>query len=239
MHPAEDPDTDQPLNSHDITAFHKPRRPLEIFKKVGIPIIAVLLSLAAIATVAIIIKVVLVRYYFICESPLAFIPREQVCDGHLDCALGEDEEHCVKNFPEKPGVTDTVRPICLPFSDEELIPGTPLWVIGWGFTEQNGGSMSDVLLQASIQLIDSTRCNAEDAYQGEVTSEMVCAGTPQGGVDACQGDSGGPLMYHSGHWQIVGIVSWGYGCGSPSTPGVYTKVSAFLNWIYNVRKVSV
>ncbi|EGW04466.1 Transmembrane protease, serine 4, partial [Cricetulus griseus] len=322
----------------DITAFHKPRRPLEIFKKVGIPIIAVLLSLAAIATVAIIIKVVLVRYYFICESPLAFIPREQVCDGHLDCALGEDEEHCVKNFPEKPGVTvrlskhrstlqvldaatgtwasacfdnftealaktacrqmgydrkyldvsnwkvragsdklghtpslpvakifvtehnalypkekdialiklqvpltfsDTVRPICLPFSDEELIPGTPLWVIGWGFTEQNGGSMSDVLLQASIQLIDSTRCNAEDAYQGEVTSEMVCAGTPQGGVDACQGDSGGPLMYHSGHWQIVGIVSWGYGCGSPSTPGVYTKVSAFLNWIYNVRKVSV
>lgn len=46
--------------------------------------------------------------------------------------------------------------------------------------------MSDVLLQASIQLIDSTRCNAEDAYQGEVTSEMVCAGTPQGGVDACQ-----------------------------------------------------
>lgn len=96
--------------------------------------------------------------------------------------------------------------------------------------------MSDVLLQASVQVIDSTRCNAEDAYQGEVTAEMVCAGTPQGGVDACQGDSGGPLMYHSGHWQVVGIVSWGYGCGSPTTPGVYTKVTAYLDWIYNVRK---
>lgn len=54
-----------------------------------------------------------------------------------------------------------------------------------------------------------------------------------------QGDSGGPLMYHSDQWQVVGIVSWGHGCGGPSTPGVYTKVTAYLNWIYNVRKVSL
>ncbi|CAO2635274.1 Transmembrane protease serine 4, partial [Lemmus lemmus] len=133
--------------------------------------------------------------------------------------------------------TDTIRPICLPFFDEELLPGTPLWVIGWGFTEQNGKT-SDVLRQASVQVIDSTRCNAEDAYQGDVTAEMLCAGTLQGGVDSCQGDSGGPLMYHSNHWQEVGIVSWGYGCGSPNTPGVYTKVTAYLDWVYNVRKVS-
>lgn len=46
--------------------------------------------------------------------------------------------------------------------------------------------MSDILLQATVQVIDSTRCNAEDAYQGEVTAEMLCAGTPQGGTDTCQ-----------------------------------------------------
>lgn len=96
--------------------------------------------------------------------------------------------------------------------------------------------MSDTLLQASVQVIDRTQCNAEDAYQGEVTKEMLCAGIPGGGVDTCQGDSGGPLMYHSDLWQVVGIVSWGHGCGGPSTPGVYTKVTAYLNWIYNVRK---
>ncbi|XP_045694897.1 transmembrane protease serine 4 isoform X1 [Phyllostomus hastatus] len=130
----------------------------------------------------------------------------------------------------------TVRPICLPFSDEELTPATPLWVIGWGFTEPGGGKMSDILLQASVQVIDRTQCNAEDAYQGEVTKEMLCAGVLEGGVDTCQGDSGGPLMYHSDLWQVVGIVSWGHGCGGPSTPGVYTKVTAYLNWVYSVRK---
>ncbi|XP_012510847.1 PREDICTED: transmembrane protease serine 4 isoform X2 [Propithecus coquereli] len=133
----------------------------------------------------------------------------------------------------------TVRPICLPFFDEELAPATPLWVIGWGVTEGHGGKMSDVLMQASVQVIDSTRCNAEDAYQGEVTEKMLCAGIPEGGVDTCQGDSGGPLMYQSDQWQVVGIVSWGYGCGSPSTPGVYTKVTAYLNWIYSIRKAEL
>lgn len=48
------------------------------------------------------------------------------------------------------------------------------------------GKMSDKLLQASVQVIERARCNAEDAYQGEVTTEMLCAGVLQGGVDTCQ-----------------------------------------------------
>lgn len=54
-----------------------------------------------------------------------------------------------------------------------------------------------------------------------------------------QGDCGGPLMYNAEQWQVVGLVSWGHGCGAPNNPGVYTKVTAYLNWIYSVRKVSL
>uniref|UniRef100_A0A8C0B7E1 Transmembrane serine protease 4 n=1 Tax=Buteo japonicus TaxID=224669 RepID=A0A8C0B7E1_9AVES len=89
------------------------------------------------------------------------------------------------------------------------------------------------LFRRGVKLIDAESCNLA-AYHGEVTEKMLCAGLPQGGVDTCQGDSGGPLLYSGRHWQVVGIVSWGQGCGTPSTPGVYTSVRAYLNWIYAV-----
>ncbi|KAJ7427419.1 Transmembrane protease serine 4 [Willisornis vidua] len=131
-------------------------------------------------------------------------------------------------------VSDSTKPICLPYFDEELVPGTPLWVIGWGYTEEHG-KLSERLQQAEVELIDKQSCNLA-AYHGDVTERMLCAGLPQGGVDTCQGDSGGPLLYSGRHWQVVGIVSWGQGCGTPSTPGVYTSVRAYLDWIYSVRR---
>lgn len=42
--------------------------------------------------------------------------------------------------PTSAPTAESVRPICLPFFDEELGPGTPLWVTGWGYTEENGES---------------------------------------------------------------------------------------------------
>uniref|UniRef100_A0A8C6YPG4 Transmembrane serine protease 4 n=1 Tax=Nothoprocta perdicaria TaxID=30464 RepID=A0A8C6YPG4_NOTPE len=128
------------------------------------------------------------------------------------------------------------KPICLPYFDEELRAGTALWVTGWGYTQEHG-KLSESLQEAEVMLIDNQSCNRA-AYHGEVTARMLCAGLPQGGVDTCQGDSGGPLLYSHGRWQVVGIVSWGQGCGTPSTPGVYTSVRAYLNWIHTVRRVS-
>lgn len=74
----------------------------------------------------------------------------------------------------------------------------------------------------------------------DVTPSMVCAGILNiGGQDTCQGDGGGPLIHNNsdaGH-VIMGITSWGYGCGHFYYPGVYVRITAHADWI--VRNGSV
>ena len=63
---------------------------------------------------------------------------------------------------------------------------------------------------------------------------MVCAGDNNGGEDSCQGDSGGPLIMTNsdGEYELIGIVSWGYGCAEPGYPGVYSRIYPKLSWFF-------
>jgi len=48
---------------------------------------------------------------------------------------------------------------------------------------------------------------------------MFCAGDLEGKKDACKGDSGGPAVAEiQGRATLLGITSWGYGCGRPNKP---------------------
>jgi secreted trypsin-like serine protease len=67
---------------------------------------------------------------------------------------------------------------------------------------------------------------------GKITENMLCAGKEEGGADACQGNSGGPASIDGPVGRrLVGIVSWGDGCGAPKKFGVYTRVPQFADWI--------
>ncbi|XP_030425412.1 neurotrypsin-like [Gopherus evgoodei] len=130
-----------------------------------------------------------------------------------------------------------ILPICLPDRKEKASINRQACIIsGWGDT---GKSYSRTLLQGMVPLLPREDCEAR--YGGKFTNRMICAGnlSEDKRVDSCQGDSGGPLMCQrsTGHWVILGIISWGYGCGRKDSPGVYTKVSKFVPWIKKVTKL--
>lgn len=114
-------------------------------------------------------------------------------------------------------------------------PGVLATVIGWGLTDPNdNSSYVDALRQVSVPIVSNTTCNAPNAYSGDVTANMLCAGYSEGGKDSCSGDSGGPFMVPDAAgtgWLQAGIVSWGDGCAEPNKYGVYTRVANFKSWI--------
>ena len=68
----------------------------------------------------------------------------------------------------------------------------------------------------------------------------LCAGSPPDTSllhdDSCQGNSGGGLVCQeeTGRWVLTGVVAGGYGCGDPSSPSLYSRVSRFRSWIDEV-----
>lgn len=112
--------------------------------------------------------------------------------------------------------------------------GQPLEVTGWGAIKE-GGSGSSMLMKATVPLVDTATCNAQDSYAGKVKDSMMCAGAKDGGIDSCQGDSGGPLVWRTSEGPVlVGVVSHGEGCARKLKYGVYTRVGAYRDWIDRV-----
>lgn len=115
------------------------------------------------------------------------------------------------------------RPVKLPDSGDAGLyrDGTDATVLGWGRVA-DGGDRSNYLRSAVVPMVNDQDCKADyDVYDAKT---MACAGYKEGGIDACQGDSGGPLVVGD---TLVGLVSFGDGCGKAGKPGVYTRVSAF------------
>nr|XP_013816350.1 PREDICTED: transmembrane protease serine 12 [Apteryx mantelli mantelli] len=128
-----------------------------------------------------------------------------------------------------------IQPICLPsahlylYIDNE----TDCFISGWGRIAEKGKT-SAVLKEAQVEIIPSDVCNAFDSYGGLVNSNMICAGSESGGIDSCQGDSGGPLTCYypsTSKYYLIGITSFGIGCGRPKLPGIYVRLSPYRRWV--------
>ncbi|XP_024085481.1 serine protease snake-like isoform X5 [Cimex lectularius] len=134
--------------------------------------------------------------------------------------------------------TEYVLPVCL--HTETEIPAKKGIVTGFG-TVEFAGLFSETLQEVSISLVNGTECKrlygevgAQRTPRGIDPLSQVCAGEKDGGKDACTGDSGGPLMIEVPGECLkrqIGITSFGKSCGLPNMPGIYTRVSYYLDWI--------
>ncbi|KAM3603515.1 uncharacterized protein V6R79_023870 [Siganus canaliculatus] len=127
-------------------------------------------------------------------------------------------------------INDKVLPACLPQKDHIVSSGTECYVTGWGETQGTGGE--GVLKETGFPVIENKICNRPSYLNGRVKDHEMCAGNIEGGTDSCQGDSGGPLVCHTQNTYILqGVTSWGLGCANAMKPGVYARVSKFIDWI--------
>lgn len=122
--------------------------------------------------------------------------------------------------------SDQIQPVCLPKSDPE--PQTSI-ISGWGKTNDQDGSSSDVLMQVAGKLNDRAVCR-----KFGIDEKQICFGSEgsKGFKSSCQGDSGGPLTTQraDGARVLNGVTSFGSAetCYDHS---VYVNVYAYLDWI--------
>ncbi|CAL9605311.1 S1 family peptidase [Streptomyces griseomycini] len=170
------------------------------------------------------------------------VPDLRVIAGRTDLLSDRGQEIAVRDTwvnPDYDRVTNSgdfaVLTLAEPLPSDSVIAmagagdsayrvGTRATVYGWGDTT-GAGTYAGSLHAARVRVQPDTLC--ESAYPGGPggayrAETMLCAGEIAGGRDACQGDSGGPLVAQG---RLIGLVSWGAGCGWTGSPGVYTRVS--------------
>lgn len=116
-------------------------------------------------------------------------------------------------------------------------------VRGKAGSKATGRGLANRLEEALLPIVSDDVCELGGVGQGtgygrEFDFEtMLCAGvlatndlndfnSTSNGIDACYGDSGGPMLVSvGGALRLVGITSWGTGCATRDTYGVYTRIA--------------
>jgi len=134
-----------------------------------------------------------------------------------------------------------VGPITMGTND--LAPGTPVTVAGWGALE-SGSYSPNVLNQVTVEIVSQRDCINKYSPSGYwITDNMVCAAIDGGGKDSCQGDSGGPLfrakVQSKTFWPFVSTISQPESTAPkpsltttkpPRTPSVKYELVGIVSW---------
>ncbi|XP_054722085.1 serine proteinase stubble-like [Uloborus diversus] len=152
-------------------------------------------------------------------------------------AVTYENDLALLRFYEPVSLRANIVPICLPKPLDD-VAGRMAVVTGWGRLAEEG-ELPGSLHEVSMPILTNKECEemySAAGYVETIRDVFVCAGLLNGGLDACEGDSGGPMVVRGtrGQWKLVGLISWGMGCAAPKQPGVYTRITKFVDWIDDI-----
>ncbi|CAB1322092.1 unnamed protein product [Coregonus sp. 'balchen'] len=125
--------------------------------------------------------------------------------------LKSDIGLCAVDSPE-------VMPACLPDPGLVLPDWTECEISGYGKEKEFDAMYSERVKRGHVRLWPHDRC-VPNILSGRL------------------GDSGGPLVCpKDGRMTLMGLISWGDGCGKKDTPGVYTRVTQYTDWISSKKQ---
>lgn len=117
--------------------------------------------------------------------------------------------------------------------------GSEIRISGWGLISQSPEVLPSQLHSAvvAVQAPPGGECLLFSFWTYDPES-MMCAGLAAGETDSCSGDSGGPAIVNTGGIAyLAGVTSHGLStCAQAGYPGIYTRVTAFTDWILDVMR---
>ncbi|ODM99899.1 Ovochymase-2 [Orchesella cincta] len=145
-------------------------------------------------------------------------------------------------------------PVCLPTKNESSVPqltpyafhslydsefksGELATVAGWDTKMNSVKGGESTLQKVQLKLYDMEECKRlllekNIKIKTDIDSSVICAGSNDVGFDSCSGDSGSALLVQRGNsWVAIGIVSSGYGKCGAGRPGLYTRISSYMDFI--------
>ncbi|KAF2888887.1 hypothetical protein ILUMI_17286 [Ignelater luminosus] len=171
------------------------------------------------------------------DKPIDVKVEEKIPHEQFDLKV-QDYQHDIAllRLSEDIPYSDSIMPICLPLEEiPDLSDKVKMTVAGWGVTESH--TRSPVKLKAELPIVPNIECSSvyERKTRLKIGEGQICAGGMKG-VDSCKGDSGNALMFHDERAEeqnfiAIGVVSFGLVCGTENIPGVFTRVSSYVQWI--------
>ncbi|KAK7795020.1 hypothetical protein U0070_026285, partial [Myodes glareolus] len=128
----------------------------------------------------------------------------------------------------KAQLSNDVKTIALPKSQDWVKPGQVCTVAGWGALANC--TLPNTLQEVKLEVQKSQKC--QEMYKNYNDSIQLCVGNPTEKKATAEKNSGGPFVCNS---VVHGIVSQHHCTGE--LPEVFTRISSFIPWIQKEMKL--